>query len=100
MGGGHTAMGGGGGDRAAGRHHACAEAHEQCTSAHVVRGTRHHSDMLVKGPEILQTAPHECAKKYKAQHMHLTEKWLDKIRVCKGERQHEHTAIPSTPRKH
>ena len=47
-------------------------------------------NVLFKGPEILQTAPRECAKKYKAQHIHLLEKWLDKIRVCKGERQHEH----------
>ena len=48
------------------------------------------ANVLVNGPEILQTTPRECTKEYKAQHIHLLEKWLDKIRVCKGERQHEH----------
>ena len=46
--------------------------------------------VLVKGPNIPQTAPRECAKKYKAQHIHLSEVWLDKIQVCRGDRQHEH----------
>ena len=48
------------------------------------------ANVLVKGPDLLQTTPHECAKKYKAQHIHLPEVWLHKIRVWKGERQHEH----------